>query len=201
MQIVTFSFYQFTNSISETLTSILNDVSSEILGAEIDQRNTSHSYKLNLSSLKIIRPNYPNNCFTLHLNKNNIKTIKFLFRRGVEVDVLVEDRLKSVGMAQRLNAFDITGPRIALGDSNKAQHMYYAVQMHQTVFVEKDKSKSCMEYPSSQYESYAACNDDFVHKFLRKIFPAGFIPVWATDNLAQVTTSMTLQYQLSKRQD
>ena len=156
---------------------------------------------MNISTLKIIRPNYPNNCFTLQLNKNNIKTIKFYFKKGAEVDVLVEDRFKSVRRAQRLNEFGISGPRISLGESNKAQNMYYAVQLHQTIFVEKDKSKSCMDYPNRQYESYAACNDAFVHKFLSTMFPADFVPIWATDNLTHVTTIMHLQDQLTARQD
>ena len=34
------------------------------------------------------------------------------------------------------------------------------------------------------------CDNDFIRKALKNIYPSGFIPIWATDNLTEVTTHL-----------
>ena len=49
--------------------------------------------------------------------------------------------------------------------------------------MQEDPSKTCINYPNDKFESYKACEDDFLTKSL----PPGFVPIWATDNLSLVT--------------
>ena len=117
------------------------------------------------------------------------------------MDILVKDRLKSVQRAQRLDEFDYSGPRIYLGDTNKPMVKYYALKLQQTVFEEEDKSKACENYPNTYYKSYHECDDDFVQNILKKIFPEGFMPIWASDMAGNVTSLIKLTTKLSKKQD
>ena len=98
----------------------------------------------------------------------------------------MEDRRKSVRRAKKKNKFGNSGSEIFLEDKADSLYKYYAVQFHQTIFVEEDPSKECTEYPNNDYKSYAECDADFVQKFLKLSVPAGFLPVWATEDLADV---------------
>ena len=112
----------------------------------------------------------------------------------------MEDRLKSVRRAQKKNRFGNSGSEIYLEDKADSTYKYYAVQFHQNVFVEGDPSKDCTEYPNTHFESYAECDSDFVEKFLERNFPKGFLPVWATEDLANVTELMYLNGKVSQMQ-
>ena len=171
---------------------------------KIEQWETEEEIRIHLLNHSFGRPNHPHNCLTLDLYKYkkylNLKTVKFYFKNGTHVIISIEDRLKSVHRANRLNKFCSSGPRFYLNEPSKAVIKYYAVQLRQTVYVEADKSKSCVDYPNTQYESYSACDDAFVQKFLKKTFPEDFLPIWATDNITNVTNFLKLKAELSEKQ-
>ena len=57
---------------------------------------------------------------------------------------------------------------------------------------------SCVVYPTKKYETYDKCDSDFVLKTLRELFPANFTPIWAVDNIKQVTQWILLDKELYK---
>ena len=159
-----------------------------------------------LSSLRLVRPNHPNNCLTLdlilfkELKLFQLQTIKFYFKKGIDVLILVEDRLKSVKRAQKLNKFGHSGPAFKLEDTNTSINKYYALQFHQNIFLEMDQSRACVDYPSLHFESYDECDNKFVNKFLENNFPKDFLPIWATDDIANVTKLIKLDGKVSGKQ-
>ena len=50
----------------------------------------------------------------------------------------------------------------------------------------EDLSNKCVDYPNDKFETYKACDEDF----LTKALPPGFVPIWATDNISMVTEEL-----------
>lgn len=62
----------------------------------------------------------------------------------------------------------------------------YIVKLHETIHVEEDPTNTCQNYPNNQFDSYRECDD---RHLMEKTL--GLVPVWATDNLSQVTAEPT----------
>ena len=155
--------------------------------------------------LKLVRPNHPNNCLTLDLhemkniNLRKIKQLGIYFRNRTEVKISVEDRQAMVKRTLKFDKFDNWGREISLSRNTSSIVKYFAVKFHQDVFVEDDKSRSCQIYPTEKYETYDECDSDFVLKKLRALFPANFTPIWAVDDINQVTQWIFLDEKRYKR--
>ena len=65
---------------------------------------------------------------------------------------------------------------------------YYAVEFSQNKLTETDPGKKCKNYINT---SYNECDDQFIKNELIRKCPTGFMPVWATNNLSDVTTYIT----------
>ena len=66
----------------------------------------------------------------------------------------------------------------------------FVVKIKKTVFVEKDPSQTCRNYPTSEFESYTDCDDKYVKKKIEEIAPGtNLTPVWMTENLDTVTST------------
>ena len=63
------------------------------------------------------------------------------------------------------------------------------VNIKKTVFAEEDPSQTCRNYPTSEFESYAECDDKYMKKKIEEIAPGkNLTPVWMTENLDTVTS-------------
>ena len=141
------------------------------------------------------RPNYPHNCLTLDFDGvDSIEQIKFYFSpiEGYNVEVLLEDKQRSCYRSLTSNRLAYTGPVIEVVDLSSKSKINYIVEMKQNIFVEKDHSKNCKVYPNDEFESYKSCDDKFMHEIFKNHFPPTFMPVWATNNMSEVTTAMSL---------
>ena len=69
----------------------------------------------------------------------------------------------------------------------KNSFRYFAVKFNQNKFVENGLGKKCKNYINTKYSD---CDDKFIHKVLDKNYPPGFLPIWATNDLSNVTTSI-----------
>ena len=76
--------------------------------------------------IRLIRPNYPNNCLTLDLSEFEelkgklIYTIMFHFGRSTfatEVDIFLEDREVALSRNYKFTKMDFNGPRITSGQT------------------------------------------------------------------------------------
>ena len=52
--------------------------------------------------------------------------------------------------------------------------------MRETQRFEEDYSSGCLDYPTTEFASYADCDMDFVHKQL----PPGLVPFWTRENIS-----------------
>ena len=62
---------------------------------------------------------------------------------------------------------------------------YFTSKLEQRIFLEDDPNSNCVEYEESTYED---CDNDYIHRMLKEKCPPGFMPVWATEDTANVTT-------------
>ena len=58
----------------------------------------------------------------------------------------------------------------------------YFIDVSQNVFEEEDKDKNCVNYPTDNFDTYMACDDDFVRGFVSTMGLGANIPIWATSN-------------------
>ena len=86
---------------------------------------------LNLTHVKLVRPNHPTNCLTLDLfeiyNKGlaGLHQIYFYFKKNLKdtqykVEIQLEDRLFSLARAFKNNKFGILGPEVELDNLSRS---------------------------------------------------------------------------------
>ena len=137
----------------------------------------TNNQKVNIYNvtLKLVPPNHPNNCKKLNLyeitkeNINGLKQISVNFHKNgqYEVELRIEDRQESVTWAFKYSQFGNFFKNLGL-KIHKNLYKYYAVKFH-------------------QFKSHEDCDADFTKRLLETEYPSGFLPVWATDDLAKVT--------------
>ena len=128
--------------------------------------------------IRLIRPNYPNNCLTLDLSEFEelkgklIYTIMFQFGRSTfatEVDILLEDREVALSRNYKFTKMDFIGPRITSGQTHiftdlqdcsgsleKQLAKTYMVSFDQETHTAKDKDLNrvgkCQIFYTDQYQ-------------------------------------------------
>ena len=65
----------------------------------------------------------------------------------------------------------------------------YSIEFKQNIFIEKDTSKSCKNYPNTKFVSYDECDQAFVKKSLKQVYPLN--PFWADYANENVTLNAT----------
>ena len=115
------------------------------------------------------RVNYPNNCYTLDLSNNTevmekgIKTLFMKFNSTRRNLTMVQLKVQGGSLSCARDIFDHMF--YTAGDPIVARHreLYkYALRISENVFVEEDLSKNCRVYPNEEFESYQACDDQFM---------------------------------------
>ena len=148
-----------------------------------------------MKSEHINRPHFPDNCFIIDISKQikniSIRTITFKFGILVDfgVNILIEDRnLFSTRPVQQNNGF-FTGDKIRLKQNSKNDGIFraYSFEFSQNIFVEKDSSKNCKNYPNKKFKCYSECDQDFVKRSLKDLY--SLQPFWA----ASVNDTVTLK--------
>ena len=165
------------------------DINSKIYSIRLKYRGTKREQVKKY--IKLIRPNHPANCWTLdlvkipNLNLTELTQIHFYFKNNskLDVEIKIEDRLLSVSRDFKYNKFGNSGPKINLPKLDSV-YRYFAVKFHQNMFVENDPGKRCNNYNTNSYDD---CDADFIKTILEKNYPAGFLPVWASEDSLDVT--------------
>ena len=70
--------------------------------------------------------------------------------------------------------------------SLKVYPRYFATEFEQKIFLEEDPKYKCRVYNSVQ--PYDECDRKFIKDMLQRYYPQTFTPIWATDNMSEVTT-------------
>ena len=80
----------------------------------------------------------------------------------------------------------------SLGDAVDGKPEYnkkYVVEISETVYVEDDPTKNCRAYPTTRFETFADCDNQYMLEMCKK---AGVTPIWMAENFSNVSKSFTL---------
>ena len=121
---------------------------------------------------------------------SQIKQISFYFEKepNFEVEIVLEDSMKSLNRANKFMKMANSGSRIELSLGGYI-YSYYVAEFEQNVFVKDEAIEDCENYPTKEFHSFGQCDADWVERVFENDFPADFMPVWATDDHEKVTTS------------
>jgi hypothetical protein len=72
-------------------------------------------------------------------------------------------------------------------DVEKNRNHRYYIDFYKEVFDEEDKNRNCKNYPSKIHETYQECDKKFIRELLDDYKLRNFTPIWATDNMDEVT--------------
>ena len=136
---------------------------------------------LNITDVKLIRPNHPANCLTLDLVKipslslKGLTKIEFSFENHpkYKLEVRIEDRFHSLSRAYKYNKFGYSGPKMDL-DLSINMFRYFAVKFTQNKMTDKDPRKRCKNYIKTSYND---CDEEFIKTELEINYPPGFLPI------------------------
>ena len=137
-------------------------------------------------------------CYLLNLSSTLTNTMGFTFKNDTKFDkaaILLEDsnlfterqipdhKMNYVGADMKVSLKSVQG-------SSKCK--VYNMHLKQNVFMEEDQRSQCTNYPNRQYTSYDHCDHSYVLRKLTDMFGPEFLPIWATDNITKVTSSMVI---------
>ena len=103
-----------------------------------------------------------------------------------EFSVKIQERnklLKRRPLKSSMLAYN--GPDITVSSLSQSSSFEVALKLSQFIYLETDTERNCRNYPNTDFESYRACDEQFVQKELARDF--GLAPFWATDDLSEIT--------------
>ena len=143
--------------------------------------------------MDITNPYYPENVLNLNLSRFEglqkkriisvgfenlqIQNVEKLELRFFDRGLLTRRPLVSLG---QYNGDLITIPPSC--DPNVSFENHYDIVLDQNKFLEEDKSKNCVNYPTEKFQDYQSCDDSFQKEILEKHSP--YKPFWAFGRLA-----------------
>ena len=141
--------------------------------------------------------NYIENCFVLDFNLNNVLKEKwptniyiYFKHHPISIEIIPQDRNLFADRPVLNNRLYSRGSPIEFkNDTKQGAYDKYVLDLSQDVYLEEDTSKQCMKYPNATYKNYNECDTAFIRRTLDKYFGPDFVPVWATGDLSNVTTS------------
>lgn len=150
------------------------------------------SISIPLEHLNASQVNYPHNCRSLSLSNISElegKVVQELFINVADLgqySLQVELKGDSLNCRRDIkdHSFYSFGETIKLQEENVS--MAYMVEISQRVFVEEDPANTCQNYPTSDFTSYAQCDD----AFMRELIPDIITPIWLAGNLSEVSTQV-----------
>ena len=74
-------------------------------------------------------------------------------------------------------------------DGEPGYNKKYAFEISETVYVEDDPTKNCRAYPTTRFETFGDCDNQYMLEMCEK---AGVTPLWLADNFSNVTKYFTL---------
>jgi hypothetical protein len=144
-------------------------------------------------------PDFPDFCANIgdivaeneNVKKYGVKNILFWFYEpGEELEVVMVDRQLNTKRTMKKARLASKGSRIMLDKVPEQQSIKYLVELQQTVFMEEDTEKNCTNYPNEEFQSYDDCDATFVRQSLAKYYGPDYVPIWVTEDQANVTMLM-----------
>ena len=127
---------------------------------------------------------YPN-CRTLNFSTSIFPdVIRFSFRTGLNwpVSLIVEDKMKALRKRpSKSNSLDYLGPVM----ESKSKLERFVFSFSQTIDLEEDPGKMCVNYPTEEFASFQDCDETFVYNEMKEKY--NVMPFWAAKSPDEVT--------------
>ena len=141
-------------------------------------------------------PSYPGGCQSIDFldsfnltGKNIPMQIYFYLEQtnATGAQIFIEERNKA--LAKRVlpsSLLSYNGPDIKNPDLSVKRFFKAIIRISQNIFVEKDKSKKCQNYPNSKFDSYRDCDEQFVYREVKNKY--NVVPFWTAYDFNEVTS-------------
>ena len=74
-------------------------------------------------------------------------------------------------------------------DGKPGYYKKYVFEISETVYVEDDPTKNCRAYPTTCFETFGDCDNQYMLEMCKK---AGVTPIWMAENFLNACKSFTL---------
>ena len=155
----------------------------------------------NLSIVDLVQMNPLHACHILTFDHENLKSLQkdslgmkslMISFNDMKSESTVKFKLQSRGLILRRDQqklrFHSSKDAMTLCHNKLSK---YVVNIRKRVFKEEDPRHKCRSYPTTEYESYAECDDHYTRKKIEQIAPGlNLTPVWMTNDLNFVTSQI-----------
>ena len=155
----------------------------------------------NLSIVDFVQMNPLHACHILTFDHENLKSLQknslgmkalIISFNDMKAKSTVKFKLQSRGLILRSDQQKLRFH--SSRDTMKLCHnklSKYVVNIRKRVFKEEGPRQKCRSYPTTEYESYAECDDHYTRKKIEQIAPSlNLTPVWMTNDLNFVTSQI-----------
>ena len=125
---------------------------------------------------------------THYFNLSTPSTVFFNVKKNQNLEIAIEVGDKRKALARRRliqNSFEYEGAKIKLENLYSSISRTYAVTVSQTIDLETDKGKNCIDYPNKNFSSYRECDENFVYNEVVEKY--NMMPFWAAKNIHEIS--------------
>ena len=101
---------------------------------------------------------------------------------GLSLTIYVFERNKKTQRPLKSSFLSYSGPKISIPNLNEPRLMKIHNKISQSIHI--DSYQKCQDYPNSQYDSFDACDREFVKK---KCNEYNIVPLWVTQSFEDVS--------------
>ena len=155
----------------------------------------------NLSIVDLVQMNPLHACHILTFDHENLKSLQkdslgmkalMISFNDMKAKSTVKFKLQSRGLIlhrdQQKLRFHSSRDAMKLCHNKLSK---YVVNIRKRVFKEEGPRQKCRSYPTTEYKSYAECDDHYTRKKIEQIAPGlNLTPVWMTNDLNFVTSQI-----------
>ena len=98
----------------------------------------------------------------------------------------IEDKRKSLSKRTlKSNYMNYEGTPIVVEDLLSPKMKSFYLTISQTIDLETDQGKNCINYPTEEFENFQECDETFVYDEMKNIYK--FMPFWAARTSDEIT--------------
>ena len=123
-----------------------------------------------------------------NLSRMTPSFVFFFVKKNLNLGISIEVGDKRKAPARRRliqNSFEYEGAKIKLENLYSSKTRTYAFTVSQTIDLETDKGKNCVDYPNANFSSYRECDENFVYNEVAEKY--NMMPFWAAKNIDEIT--------------
>ena len=111
--------------------------------------------------------------------------LEFNEKENIGVSLFIEEKNKKLKRSSLYSQYSYFGPPITIDNLADPRGLRLTIKLSQTINTDLNTELPCVNYPTSQYESFGECDRQHVRQVI--LNQTGLIPFWTADNLEEVT--------------